>query len=75
MSIDVSLSCQRDTFRKHSQLKAVYAGRTDLCKHCTTDLARGIMKLGIPQLPHYPIAEVLFHINSLDVKGRAFQTF
>ena len=36
-----------------------YVGRTNLCKHCTvTDHARGIMKLGISQRPHSPIAEL-----------------
>ena len=34
-------------------VQIVYAGRTNLCKRCTTDHARGIMKLGISQQSHY----------------------
>ena len=36
----------------------VYVGHTNLCKHCTTDHARGFMKLGISQSPHSPFAEL-----------------
>ena len=39
---------------RNSQI--VYVGHTDLSKHCKTDHARGIMKLGISQWPHSPIA-------------------
>ena len=60
---------------KTRKVQIVYPARTNLCKHCTTDLTRGIMKLGIFQPPHYPIAEVLFHVNNLDVEGTVFQTF
>ena len=37
---------------KSRNFQIVYVGRTNLCKHCTTDHARGIMKLGISQRPH-----------------------
>ena len=37
---------------KSKNFQVVYAGCTNLCKHCTTDHARGIMKLGIFQRPH-----------------------
>ena len=36
----------------------VYVGCTDLCKHCITDHATGIMQLGISEPPHSPIAEL-----------------
>ena len=51
-----------------------------------TDHARGITKLGIPQLPHYPI-QIQFNsnsiqigvkrvdVNSANVEGTVFQTF
>ena len=40
-----------------------------------TDHVRGIMKLGIPQPPHYPIGVKRVHVNSLHVEGTVFQTF
>ena len=42
-----------------------------------TEHARGIMKLGIPQPPHYPIGVKRVHVvvNSLNVEGTVFQTF
>ena len=40
-----------------------------------TDQARGIMKLGIPQPPHYPIGVKRVHVNSPNVEGAVFQTF
>ena len=40
-----------------------------------TDHVRGIRKLGIPQLQHYPIGVKRVHINSLNVEGTVFQTF
>ena len=44
---------------RNVQIVGLYMGRTNLCKHCTTDHARGMMKLGIPQQPHSPIAELV----------------
>ena len=41
---------------KSRNFQIVYVGRTNLCKHCTTDHAIGIMKLS--QRPHSPIAEL-----------------
>ena len=55
---------------KTQKFQIVSAGRTNLCKHCTIDLARVIMKLGISQPPHYPIAEVIFHVNSKQRAGK-----
>ena len=43
---------------KSRNFQIVYVGRTNLCKHCTTDHVRGIMKLGISQRPYSPIAEL-----------------
>ena len=40
-----------------------------------TDHARGITKLGIPQLPHYHIGVQQFHIKSPNVEGMVFKTF
>ena len=45
----------------------VYAGRKN---H-----ARGIMKLGIPQPPNYPIGVKRVQVNSPNVEGTVFQTF
>ena len=33
------------------------------------------MKLGIPQLPHYPIGVKRIHVSSPNVEGTVFQTF
>ena len=33
------------------------------------------MKLGIPQLPHYPSGVKQVHVNSPNVEGTVFQTF
>ena len=40
-----------------------------------TDYARYLMKLGFPQLPHYPIGVKRVHINSPNGEGTVFQTF
>ena len=32
------------------------------------------LKLGIPQLPHYPIGVKRVHVNSPNVEGTVFQT-
>ena len=40
-----------------------------------TDHARGLMKLEIPQPPHYPIGVERVHVNSMNVKCTVFQTF
>ena len=40
-----------------------------------TDHASGIMTLGIPQQPHYPIGVKRVHVNSPNVEGTVFQTF
>ena len=40
-----------------------------------TDNARGIMKLGIPQPPHYSIGVKQVHVNIPNVEGMVFQTF
>ena len=40
-----------------------------------TDHARGIMKLGISQPPHYPIGVKRVHVNSPNVEGTVVQTF
>ena len=34
-----------------------------------------IMKLGIPQPPHYPFGVKRVHVNSPNVEGTVFQTF
>ena len=34
-----------------------------------------LMKLGIPQLPHYPIGVKRIHVSSPNVEGTIFQTF
>ena len=34
-----------------------------------------LMKLGIPQLPHYPIGVKRVHVSSPNVEGTVFQTF
>ena len=39
---------------KTRTFQIVYVGRTNLCKHCTTNH----LKLGIPRPPHSPIAEL-----------------
>ena len=74
--------------KKTRKFQIVYVGCTHLCKHCTTDHARGIMKVEFSQPLHSPIAELSLplevvtissacrvHVNSLDVKGMVFQTF
>ena len=43
---------------KSRNFQIVYVGHTNLCKRCTTDHARGIMKLGVSHSPHSPIAEL-----------------
>ena len=40
-----------------------------------TDHTRGLTKLGIPQVPHYPIGVKRVHVNGLNVERTVFQTF
>ena len=50
----------------------VYVGRTNLCKHCTTNHARGIRKLGISQPPHSPIAELWLPLEVVTISSAWF---
>ena len=55
---------------KSRNFQIVYVGHTNLCKHRTTDHARGIiMKLWIPQPPHSPIAELLLPLEVVTISS------
>ena len=54
---------------KSRNCQIVYVGRTHLCKHCTTDHVRGIMKLGISQPPLSPIAVLSFPLEVVTISS------
>ena len=55
---------------KSRNFQIIYAGRTNLSKQTNWPLT----KLGLPQLPHYPIGVKRVHVNSPNVEGTVFQT-
>ena len=57
--------------RKFQIVYGFYAAHTNLCKQTNWPL----MKLGFPQLPHYPIGVKRIHVNSPNVEYMVFQTF
>ena len=65
-----NMASHRERIKEKSRnFQIVYVGRTNLCKHCTTDLARGIMKLGISQRPHSPIAELSLPLEVVTISS------
>ena len=56
---------------KSRNFQIIYAGCTNLSKQTNWPLT----KLGIPQLPHYPIGVKWVHVNSPNVEGTIFETF
>ena len=54
---------------KTRKFKIVYVGGTNLCKHCTADHSRDIMKRGIPRPPDSPIAELSLPLEVVTISS------